>query len=112
MTHPDVQAGSPLPAALAVQKAFFGPPMGAAGVAPPSGAVLVAPDAGSAANDATATPQNTLRNPLWIVVIGMACMFGVFAAVMALGWADARKRRARTGVSIDIVRKRADMARQ
>lgn len=85
MTPPDVKAGSPLPAALAVRKALVDPPTGSAAVAPPSGGLLVAPHAGSAANDATATPQNTLRNPLWIVAIGMGCMFAVFAAVMALG---------------------------
>jgi hypothetical protein len=85
MTPPDVQARSPLPAALAVQQAFFGRPTGRAAVAAPSDALLAAPDAGSAANDDPGTRQNALRNPLWIVVIGMACMFGVFAAVMALG---------------------------
>jgi hypothetical protein len=84
MTHPDVQARSPLPAGLAVQQSFFGRPTGRAAVAAPSVA-LAAPDAGSAANDDPGTPQNAVRNPLWVVVIGMACMFGVFAAVMALG---------------------------
>lgn len=84
MTHPDVKVGSPAPAAPAVQKAFVGPPAGLA-AAPPTGALLAAPDGGSAANDDAATPQNTVRNPLWIVVIGMAWMFGVIAAVMALG---------------------------
>jgi|HubBroStandDraft_1064217.scaffolds.fasta_scaffold16980_2 hypothetical protein len=85
MTHPDVQARSPLPAALAVQQGFFGRPTGRAAVAAPSEALLAAPDAGLAANDDPGTPQNAVRNPLWVVVIGMACMFGVFAAVMALG---------------------------
>jgi hypothetical protein len=30
------------------------------------------------------TPD-ALRNPLWVIVWGMACMFGAMAAVIALG---------------------------
>jgi hypothetical protein len=29
---------------------------------------------------------NDLRNPLWIIAIGMACFFGTALAVMALSW--------------------------
>jgi len=28
---------------------------------------------------------DAIRNPLWVVAIGMACLFGVMALVMALG---------------------------
>ena len=41
----------------------------------------VATEARAAANEAA---PNDLRNPLWIIAIGMACFFGVAAAVMAL----------------------------
>jgi hypothetical protein len=29
---------------------------------------------------------NDLRNPLWIIAIGMACFFGTAVVVMALSW--------------------------
>ena len=34
----------------------------------------------------TAPVVNDLRNPLWIIAIGMACFFGTALAVMALSW--------------------------
>ncbi len=38
-----------------------------------------------AANDhAAAPPANDLRNPLWIIAIGMACFFAASAVVMAV----------------------------
>jgi hypothetical protein len=43
-----------------------------------------AADARAAANDDVAGP-NDLRNPLWIIAIGMAFFFGITAAVIALG---------------------------
>jgi hypothetical protein len=40
----------------------------------------------AAANDRTAAINPyTIRNPLWVIVIGMACFFGVVAIVIALG---------------------------
>jgi len=30
------------------------------------------------------TPSNDLRNPLWIIAIGMAFFFGITAAVLAV----------------------------
>jgi hypothetical protein len=51
-----------------------------------TGAVSVALMPSSpAANDAVSPVlANDLRNPLWIIAIGMACFFGSAAAVMAL----------------------------
>jgi hypothetical protein len=41
-------------------------------------------DASPAANDeAQPTVSNDLRNPLWIIAIGMAWFFGIVAAVIA-----------------------------
>ena len=34
----------------------------------------------------TSPVVNDLRNPLWIIAIGMACFFGTAVAVMALSW--------------------------
>jgi hypothetical protein len=46
---------------------------------------VVTADAGVAANDESAsTVVNDLRNPLWIIAIGMAWFFGITAAVIAL----------------------------
>jgi hypothetical protein len=40
----------------------------------------------TAANDAVAAEASDANhNPLWIIVIGMACFFAVMVAVMALG---------------------------
>jgi hypothetical protein len=39
------------------------------------------------ANGSLPTPVvNDLRNPLWIIAIGMACFFGTALLVMALSW--------------------------
>ena len=38
----------------------------------------------AAAADEPAAIVNATRNPLWIIVIGMACFFGMAAAVMTL----------------------------
>jgi hypothetical protein len=41
-------------------------------------------DTSAAANDDSApTVSNDLRNPLWIIAIGMAWFFGITAAVIA-----------------------------
>jgi hypothetical protein len=34
---------------------------------------------------ATATDSHAIENPLWVIVIGMACFFGVAALVIAWG---------------------------
>lgn len=40
----------------------------------------------AAANDRTAAINPyAIRNPLWVIVIGMACFFGVVGIVIALG---------------------------
>jgi hypothetical protein len=47
--------------------------------------MVVTADPRLAANDESAsTVNNDLRNPLWIIAMGMACFFGIVAAVMAL----------------------------
>jgi hypothetical protein len=64
MTHPHLKPGSPVPAALAVHD--------------PS-------EARAATNDDVAATAPAIRDPLGIVAIGMACLFGVMAAVISLG---------------------------
>jgi hypothetical protein len=41
-------------------------------------------NAGAAANDDLDAAPNDLRNPLWIIAIGMGFFFGLSAAVMAM----------------------------
>jgi hypothetical protein len=52
---------------------------------PPAPVVAVTvTDASPAANDESVpTNTNDLRNPLWIIAIGMAWFFGIAAAVIA-----------------------------
>jgi hypothetical protein len=50
----------------------------------PAVAPVAVPDAPPAANDESLpTIVNDLRNPLWIIAIGMAWFFGITAAVIA-----------------------------
>ena len=54
---------------------------------PPTATVVtgVIADVGVAANDETAAAlANDLRNPLWIIAIGMAWFFGIVASVIAV----------------------------
>jgi hypothetical protein len=83
MTDLNLKPGSPA-VALAVHDPSLGSPAGSAPDAPPTIALLTLADARAAANDDAATPD-VIRNPLWVVAIGMACLFGVMAVVMALG---------------------------
>jgi hypothetical protein len=46
--------------------------------------VAVAGTSPAANDDAIPTVENDLRNPLWIIAIGMAWFFGITAAVIAL----------------------------
>jgi hypothetical protein len=43
----------------------------------------VTADVGVAANETAATLSNDLRNPLWIIAIGMAWFFGIVASIIA-----------------------------
>jgi hypothetical protein len=47
--------------------------------------LLTTAEARTAANDDAADTLEGIRNPLWIIAIGMACFFGAAAVVMALG---------------------------
>jgi len=61
-----------------------GSPTSSATVVPPAGATLTMTHAQPAAHDDTAA-QDVIRNPLWLIAIGMACLFAVMAAVMSGG---------------------------
>ena len=82
MTHPKPE--SPLPA-LADHELSLGSLPGRDADASPTVAWPTTLYGRAAANDDAAATLPVRRNPLWIIVIGMACLFGVMAAVMALG---------------------------
>jgi hypothetical protein len=86
MTHPNLRPGSTEPAQLALHDPSLGSPTTAAAAAPLTVASLTkAADAREAANDDEAATLNTNRNPLWVIVMGMACLFGVMAVVISVG---------------------------
>ena len=84
MRHSNVNPRSAQRGPLAQVGRSVSPATTSATVALPTAAALAAADARCAANDDTAATQNTTHNPLWVIVIGMGCLFGVMAAVMAL----------------------------
>jgi hypothetical protein len=86
MTHPNVRTGKTEPAPLAVHDPSLPLPTRAAAAAPPTVASLTIEDARAAANEEEAATPDALRNPLWVITRGTACMFGAMAAVIALGW--------------------------
>jgi len=58
----------------------------AAEASAPTAPEFVIAAAPAAANDHTAaTNPYAIHNPLWVIVIGMACFFGVTALIIALG---------------------------
>jgi hypothetical protein len=85
MTDLNVNSGSPVPKAVAVGDPSFAPSRGAVAGAAPTVPRLSKLETRGAANDDVAANPRAIRNPLWIVVIGMACMFGVMALVISLG---------------------------
>ena len=84
MTHPNFKPGSRATAAITVHRPSFDSPARSTAHAVPTVAGLTRADARAAANVEAAATLNGIRNPLWIIVIGMACFFGMAAVVMSL----------------------------
>jgi hypothetical protein len=85
MTQPNIKPESPVPATPAVDDPSPRSPGSSAVNGRPTLALLTTAEAGMAANDDAADTLEGIRNPLWIIAIGMACFFGAAAVVMALG---------------------------
>jgi len=85
MTHPNVKPESPVPATPGVDHPSPRSPGSSGGDVRPTLALLRRAEARAAANDDAADTPEGIRNPLWIIAIGMACFFGAAAVVMALG---------------------------
>jgi hypothetical protein len=84
MTDPNRKSGAPVPAASAAHDPSFASSPRSSGGAEPTVAQLSRLGTRAAANDDGAASPHAIRNPIWIVVIGMACMFSVMALVIAL----------------------------
>ena len=84
MTVANLRPEPPVPAALAQHDPSLSSPASPDSYASPA-ALPTRTSARAAANDDAVENLEEIRNPLWIVAIGMACMFGVMAAVIALG---------------------------
>ncbi len=85
MTLSDVKVGSPEPALLVVDDSSIHLPLGSVAAAALTIGSLTMRDAVAAANEDEAATPDAIRNPLWIIAWGMACLFGVMAALVALG---------------------------
>jgi hypothetical protein len=85
MTHPNVKPESPVPAIPGVDHPCPRAPGSSASDVRPALALPATAEARAAANDDAADTPEEIRNPLWIIAIGMACFFGAAALVMALG---------------------------
>jgi hypothetical protein len=85
MTLPNVKPGSTEPAVTAVANPSLHSPISPAAAAPPTIASLTNGDARAAANEEETATPDAIRNPLWVIAWGMACLFGVMAAIIALG---------------------------
>lgn len=85
MTEANLRLGSPPPATLAEHESSLLSLPSPDVYAQPTVALLTRANARAAANEDAVASLDGFRNPLWIVAIGMACMFGVMALVIALG---------------------------
>lgn len=85
MTHPNLKPGSPESAVLAVHDPSLGSPTSSDTDTSPTVALPIMADARAAANDDAAASLNAIRNPLWIIAIGLACFFGATAVLLSLG---------------------------
>jgi hypothetical protein len=84
MTHPNVKPEPPVPAIPGVDHPSHRSPGSSAGDERPTLALPTTAEARTAANDDAADTPEGIRDPLWIIAIGMACFFGAAAVVLAL----------------------------
>jgi hypothetical protein len=84
MTQPNMRSGLPVPMARVVDQAHFRSSPGTASAVLRIDRVprTVVPQV--AANDDAPREWYEIRNPLWIIVIGMAVLFAAMALIVAL----------------------------
>jgi hypothetical protein len=85
MRHPNMKAESPVPATPGADQLLSRSAATSAADGASTVALLTRVQARAAANDDAAETPGAVRNPLWLILIGMACFFGVAAVLMALG---------------------------
>ena len=83
MTHPHVKPASPMPATPRTLDLSLRPATRSAAGAP-TVALLTMTDHHAVVNYDTAATLNAIRNPLWIIVMGMAWLFGIAASVIVV----------------------------
>jgi hypothetical protein len=85
MTHPNLKSGLPVPMARVLDQAYFRSSPSTAPVTPRTNTLPRTVDRRLAANDDAPRKWYEIRNPLWVIVIGMAILFGAMALIVALG---------------------------
>ncbi len=81
MTHPHMKSAPPLPMARMAERTYFRSPPRTASAAPRT----TMPMLQAAASDDEPRKWYEIRNPLWVIVIGMAFLFAAMALIVALG---------------------------
>jgi hypothetical protein len=79
MTHPHMKSALPLPMARVAEQTHFRFPPRTASTAPRT------PTLQAAASDEEPRKWYEVRNPLWVIAIGMAFLFAAMALIVALG---------------------------
>jgi hypothetical protein len=85
MTEPNMKSRSPALMTLMASDTYFRPTQSADSEPSQTEEALRAFNPGAAANDDAPRKWYQIRNPLWVVVIGMGFMFAVMALIVALG---------------------------
>jgi hypothetical protein len=86
MTYPNIRFRAPVPRASVIDYPYFRASASADSTAPQTQRVLPATDPPEAANDEDGPRRwYQIRNPLWVIAIGMAFLFAVMALFVALG---------------------------
>jgi hypothetical protein len=85
MTYPNMRSGSPAPRPLLPDRGYFRLRPRAESPLPQTRAASPAPNAILAANDDEPRKWYEIRNPLWVIVIGMGVLFGAMAFIVASG---------------------------
>ena len=85
MTHPNLKSGLPVPMARTVDQAHFRHSPSGASAAPRAAALPRTTALQVGTNDEAPRKWYEIRNPLWVIVIGMAFLFAMMALIVALG---------------------------
>jgi hypothetical protein len=117
MTYPQMTLASPAPAARRALDPALTPPTRSA-TAASAVALLTMTEPHPAANYDAAATLKLIRNPVWIIAIGMAWLFGIAVSVIVLagafvnGFADGHRRFDRPPIPIEMRSHSVEMSPQ